>query len=328
MSVLANQITIAVTVYSRREFISQAVRSALNQSAPARVIVVEDCGPDPGLESFVKNEFGSSITYTRNPRCRGLFGNWNACLELCETEWITILHDDDYLAPNFTRAMGELAAESPGHHLYLGRTIMVEENGEVAAAEYQDGRAVPGRWVERGLRDILFEPFIFAGHLFHVPTAKQLGGFRAASYMAGDWEMWARLMAVGGAAQTSETVAFYRGHRGWDRGSNRAAREGRHLPSMFVCHKRILRLFPPGQRIQFDRKALQRRAPLSARYLLQWGGSMSSRLFRYHVGLLLLSPPPHWRYALFQLLARLGGVRFVKTVSQLWFRRYENRDGH
>src|SRR5579859_4880937 len=74
-------ITIAITVYDRREFIQQAVLSALNQTQPVKVIVVEDCGPDAGLQDFVLERFGSRITYHRNPRRRGLFDNWNACIE-------------------------------------------------------------------------------------------------------------------------------------------------------------------------------------------------------------------------------------------------------
>jgi hypothetical protein len=329
MSVLPDQITIAVTVYSRRQYIFQAVHSALSQSAPVRVMVVEDCGPDPAMEAYVKGEFGPRIKYIRNPQRRGLFGNWNACLECCGTEWLSILHDDDYLAPNFVQAMSELAGQAPGRLLYFGRTIVVEENGEVAPAERQDARAVPGRWVERGLPDILIGPFAFSGHLFHVPTAKRLGGFRQTSYMTADWEMWARLMALGGAAQTCETVAFYRIHGGWDRGSNRAAREGRHIPGVSVCHKRILSLLPPDRRVKFDRAALQSRSPMSVRYLLRCGGSMSPRLLRYHVALLLSSRPPHWRYGLFQQITRLGGVPFVKAAAQLWNRwHHESGDRH
>lgn len=322
MNALRDQITIAVTVYSRRQYISQAVHSALNQTVPARVMVVEDCGPDPGLEPFVREEFGYRIKYIRNPQRRGLFGNWNACLELCETEWITILHDDDYLAPNYIQAMEELMAEAPGYPLYLGRTIAVEENGEVCSEERQDTRVVPGHWVQRGLRDILIGPFFFPGHLFHVPTALRLGGFRTTSYMAGDWEMWARLMAPGGAAQSSQVVAFSRTHMGWDRGSNRAIREGRTLPSVFICHKRIIRLFPPEQRVRFDRMALQKLSPVSVRCLLRFGNEMSPRLFRYHVGLLLLSKPPHLGYAVFQQFARIGGFRFVKWACKIWNRLY------
>lgn len=329
MSVLAQDITIAVTVYSRRQYVRQAVNSALNQTIPVRVMVVEDCGPDPELESFVKGEFGSRIKYTRNPARRGLFGNWNACLELCETEWMTILHDDDYLAPNFVRAMERLAAEAPGHFLYFGRTITIEEDGKVASEEFQDPRAVPGSWMERNSADILFGPFPFPGHLFHVPTAKRVGGFRATSYLAGDWEMWAKLMAAGGAAQTSEITAFNRSHGGWDRGTNESVRKGRHLPSVFIGHKRVLKLLPASLHAKFDRKAFQGRAPVSVRYLLQYGSAMSPRLFRYHVGLLLLSRAPHWRYALFQHGARKGGVRFVQAASRLWKAwRHENSDCH
>ena len=70
MSVSAEQITIAVTVFNRRKYVKHAVASALNQTAPVRVMVVEDCGPDPGLQDFVRQEFGTRIQY-RNPRRRG-----------------------------------------------------------------------------------------------------------------------------------------------------------------------------------------------------------------------------------------------------------------
>ncbi len=58
-----DQITIAVTVYNRRQYLRQAIRSALSQSVPVRVLVVEDCGPDPMLQSYVTAEFGSRVAY-------------------------------------------------------------------------------------------------------------------------------------------------------------------------------------------------------------------------------------------------------------------------
>jgi glycosyltransferase involved in cell wall biosynthesis len=316
MSLRANQITIAITVYSRRQFIKQAVTSALNQTIPVRVVVVEDCGPDSTLESFVKDEFGSRIEYIRNPKRRGLFGNWNACLEHCQTEWITILHDDDFLAPEFVEGMIELEAQSPGCALYLGRTLNVNERGEPVLE--QDGRAVTGRWVKRDLRDILYIPFCFAGHLFRVSDARAVGGFRETSYMCGDWEMWARLIALGGAAQSSRVVAFNRLHLGWDRGSVQAARNGRHIPTTVAQHKRILRLMDKSGALKFDRLDWQRRTPMSTRFLLQYGQTLSPRLLRYHVRLLLLSPAPHWRYAVYQQCAKIAGADFVCLSSKLW----------
>src|SRR6266545_4186650 len=112
--ITADQITIAITVYDRRQYLAQAITSALDQTVPVRVIVVEDCGPDPTLESFVKQHFGSRVRYFRNPRRRGLFDNWNACVELCRTAWLSILHDDDFLAPCFVESMLELSEKSHG----------------------------------------------------------------------------------------------------------------------------------------------------------------------------------------------------------------------
>lgn len=318
MSLLANQITIAVTVYSRRQFIKQAVASAVNQSMPVRVVVVEDCGPDPALESFVKAEFGARIEYIRNSRRRGLFGNWNACLNACATEWVSILHDDDFLAPGFVEAMIELEKEAPGCALYLGRTLIVDEHGKPTPE--QDGRTVSAPWMKRDLTDILYMPFSFPGHLFRGSDAKAVGGFRETSFMCGDWEMWAKLITLGGAAQSRRVVAFNRIHEGWDRGSNQAVRSGRYLPTAFAQHKRILALLAKSRALKRDRMDWQRRFPMSIRFLLRYGQTLSPRLLRYHVRLLLLSPAPHWRYALFQNMTRIGGVGFVKLASKIWRR--------
>src|SRR4051812_46766208 len=114
MELRAEHITIAVTVFSRRDFVRDAIRSALAQTVPVRVIVVEDCGPDAGMREFITAEFGDRIQYFRNPKNRGLFDNWNACLEYCQTPWLSILHDDDLLHPHFVATMLALAKDAPG----------------------------------------------------------------------------------------------------------------------------------------------------------------------------------------------------------------------
>jgi hypothetical protein len=54
-----DEITIAVTVFNRRQYLKQAITSALEQTVPVRVIVVEDCGPDLTLRDFVRGLFGA-----------------------------------------------------------------------------------------------------------------------------------------------------------------------------------------------------------------------------------------------------------------------------
>jgi glycosyltransferase involved in cell wall biosynthesis len=319
MSLQANQITIAVTVYNRRQFIKQAVASALNQTIPVRVLVVEDCGPDPALEALVKDEFGSKIEYIRNSRRRGLFGNWNACMDVCATEWLSILHDDDYLAPGFVEAMIDLSRQAPGSALYFGQTIRVDEQGK-SATESQFP-PVDGEWRRIGLRDALDStPFPFPGQLFKISAAKEVGGFRENSYYCGDWEMWTKLIARWGAAQTAKVVACVRCHDSWDRGTSAVIRNGCRIPATIVQQKRVLALLPADSRIGFDWAAYRSANPLAVLFLLRYGASLRPLLLGYHLRLLLRSRSPHWRYAVYQQCARAGGASFVRLSSRLWNR--------
>src|SRR5262245_58684008 len=194
MVLTPDQITIAVTVYNRRHYLKQAIGSALAQTPPVRVIVVEDCGPDATLREYVKGEFGDRVEYFRNPVRRGLFGNWNACIEYCRTPWLSILHDDDYLTPQFVEAMLALNREALECALYFGHWTVVNDEGQ-AVPEWQHPRPV-APWLRVTLWDVLFmSPFAFAGQLFRVEAARAVGGFRAASQYCGDWEMWAKLIA-------------------------------------------------------------------------------------------------------------------------------------
>ena len=328
MSITADQITIAITVYNRRDYLHQAIRSALDQTVPVRVMVVEDCGPDAGLETFVKEEFGTKVEYFRNPQRRGLFGNWNACMEYCRTPWLSICHDDDYLAPNFVEAMLKLNTYAPNCGLYFGQTSMVDEAGVImpgyANPEAAHLSPLMGpmnvEWRRVHLEQVLFvTPFPFPGQLFRVDCARTLGGFREGSVYTGDWEMWTKLIAHYGAAQIGKEVASNRTHFAFDRGTSQVIRAGKVFPSTYLQRKRNLALMRQlGKPIKFNRRENQLRCPMSNMFLIRFGAGLSPRLLRYNVGLMLLSRPPHWRYAVFQAAVRVLGWRSVRWLSRAW----------
>ena len=218
-------ITIAVTVFDRRDFIEQAVASALAQTLPVRVMVVEDCSPDTGLQAFVVSKFGSRVTYHRNPRRRGLFDNSNACLGLCTTSWLCLLHDDDFLAADFVEAMAELAAKIPGKGLYYGRCSFVDSAGRAAFTPPAPAGPV---WQSADVISVaLLNPVRFPGELFRADYARTLGGFRPTSLFTGDWDMWFKLALHCGAAGTSRVVGNSRGHEAEGRGTVRVERNGK-----------------------------------------------------------------------------------------------------
>jgi glycosyltransferase involved in cell wall biosynthesis len=314
-----SDITIAITVYDRQKYVRDAVRSALAQQSAERpnVIVVEDCGPDATLRESITNEFGKSIEYFRNPRRRGLFDNWNVCIEACRTPWLCILHDDDSLEPTFVEAMIELAAAAPGRALYYGLADVVDAAGEPLESR---SRSTPFAWNELDLEEwARYDPVCFPAQLFNVTAARSLGGFRPTSRYCADWEMWFKLTLNYGAAATNRVVAAYREHHSIGRGTSDVDVSGRKYAYVNIQHKRHLawlRQKRPG--LRFDRKALQARAPMPTRFLLKHAHGFSPRMLRYNAGLLFLSSAPHAGYYLFQLITRLFSWRSLGFASSVF----------
>jgi glycosyltransferase involved in cell wall biosynthesis len=315
MNLTPDDITIAITVFNRRQFLKQAIASALEQKFPVRVMVVEDCGPDPGLQTFVKEEFGDRVVYIRNSRRRGLFDNWNACLEHCQTPWLSILHDDDLLTPKFVEAMLELNRNAPDCGLYFGETKILDSQGQLQPCMHRPPLAVP--WQRTPLEYTLpITPFPYPGNLFRVDYARAVGGFRGTSQYCGDWEMWCNLIAQYGGAQTAVAIAINRSHEGLERGTSKIFLNGRLRPLSFVQQKRIIHLLrQSGKPARFQRDELLKTSPMSANYLVRHGAVLTPRLLRYNTGLLLRSKSPNLPYAAFKVAAGLFGVPFVKAVS-------------
>ena len=307
------QITIAITVFDRRDYLEQAVGSALAQTLPVRVMIVEDCGPDPGLERFIRSRFGSQINYRRNPWRRGLFDNWNACVELCRTPWLCLLHDDDFLAPDFIEAMVQLAEQIPGQGLYYGNSRLVDSAGKTV--EEPSAPAGPDFQKMDLTRAAAGNPVRFPADLFRVDYARALGGFCATSLYAGDWDMWVKLGAHYGAARTSRIVSNSRLHPGAE--TSRIERTGKRLPLVMMQYKKNVALLRQhGIPARFDRRAALESSPISTRYLLKHGANLTPRMRHYHTGLLLLSRPPHASYRLFKTLSWLFGSGFVRLASR------------
>jgi glycosyltransferase involved in cell wall biosynthesis len=307
MELRAEHITIAVTVFSRREFILDAIRSALNQTIPVKVIVVEDCGPDAGLRDFILQEFGDRIAYFRNPKNRGLFDNWNACIEYCRTPWLSILHDDDLLHANFVETILSLAKVAPKRALYFGRATFLDERGKIQSLPPVDW---PNDWRDVDIRELAEECFLpFPGQLFRVADARSVGGFRRQSYLTGDWDMWFRLALKFGTAQSAVEVAFNREHYGEDRGSTRVERLGWKWALDNVQRKRNLALLrqEKGIIIPFERTKLLKCSPIPSRLLLRYARGFSRRILFYNAWLFTHSRAPNAGYAALQWLVRWFG---------------------
>jgi succinoglycan biosynthesis protein ExoU len=100
------QVTVIIPCYNAEGFIRIAIDSALNQTVPVKVVVVDDCSTDGSfalLQSLAEAE--PRLTAVRQPRNGGPSAARNAALRLVTTPWVVNLDADDYMLPDRLRRL-------------------------------------------------------------------------------------------------------------------------------------------------------------------------------------------------------------------------------
>jgi len=103
-------VSILIPVYNAREFVAEAIRSALTQTTGnLEVIIVDDASTD-GSGDIIAGFDDPRIRRFRNQTNLGLVGNWNESLRHAKGRFITMLHQDDVMEPtNVERKIEALA---------------------------------------------------------------------------------------------------------------------------------------------------------------------------------------------------------------------------
>lgn len=91
--------TVAICTYNRAELLKRSIQSVLNQTyKDMKIIVLDNCSTDE-TEQVVATFKDSRIQYIRNSENLGGVANWNMALDICETKYLNIFHDDDRMFP-------------------------------------------------------------------------------------------------------------------------------------------------------------------------------------------------------------------------------------
>ena len=105
-------ITFAVPFYRGLDFLARTVASVAAQTSPEWRLLVCDDSPGGDAEG-VFDRCDERVRYVRNGRTLGMAGNWNRCLDLADTDLVTLLHADDELLPDYTQVIRTGAAAFP-----------------------------------------------------------------------------------------------------------------------------------------------------------------------------------------------------------------------
>jgi hypothetical protein len=111
---LPSLISISIpTSFNRPYTLLECLDSVYNQNVEKEtfdiVIVVNSDVTEETIDNFVKDlknkvneKFNLfNLYFYKNSQNIGMVGNWNRCIELSKTEWVSLLHDDDLLTLEF-----------------------------------------------------------------------------------------------------------------------------------------------------------------------------------------------------------------------------------
>ena len=119
--------SIIITTYNRIDLLKRAIRTALEQTIPCEVIVVDNASTD-GTEDYVKS-LGESVVYVRNASNTNHAGAVNVGAEAATGDWIKLVDDDDYLAPNCIEVMISAIALRPQSAICSCQAAQVDTEG-------------------------------------------------------------------------------------------------------------------------------------------------------------------------------------------------------
>lgn len=295
-------LTIAIPTFRRPDLLAEAVASALAQDfqRPFEVMVVDDDPASAGHEQLllaVPQIAAANFRYLRNRQNLQEAANSNRCIQLARAEWITILHDDDLLDPDFaTEMFAQLEADPAIHGLVCRKrgldcrdTPYSESRLKPAARQVlsfftfgtSNRRLITARQLFWG--GVVGNP---VGFVFRVDDARVIGGFYAEDYPSADYYFCARFAQRFNLYQTNKVLATLR------LAVNVSLRKDVQLQALqrnFALQQLYTQTVLPGRWLQLSPLLLARHLTI---FTSLWGTAISPREAADSVGIDIPSDRP------------------------------------
>lgn len=141
------RLTIGIPTHDRPGLLPRAIRSCLGQTVPVRIIVSDDGDTDETEGLMAARRVGRGRVEYRRRSGTGLWDNWVAAADACETEYFAWLQDDDIIFPAFAERVISAFDKFPESDLYMAPLHLA------FGPEYAYFAGGNGPWVPMNYRD-------------------------------------------------------------------------------------------------------------------------------------------------------------------------------
>jgi len=127
-----NELTIVILCRNRTEYACQSINSALNQSSSNCRVVVSDNSTSDSIRKLVRAKFPNVELWIQSGDLTH-FEHVARVIDMTESNWITIFHDDDELLPNYACEVLSQAAKTPNIGAIAVNSRWITEDGKLVA---------------------------------------------------------------------------------------------------------------------------------------------------------------------------------------------------
>ena len=204
---MKEKLTIALPVYKRTDFVKSALDSAVKQTVPCSILLIDNNSPHDEFKQIVDSYEGVDIKYIKTKETVPQDENFNNCFRYAETPWVTVLHDDDMLHCQFVEYCQSII-EKYG-----------EDVGGVMVPSFVGEQEWPEIYTPKEMTDdirFIKEPYFyfntvpFPGVLVNKDVALKIGGFNNRLFPIADFDFWYRYSREMPMVYIAEPMAFYR----------------------------------------------------------------------------------------------------------------------
>jgi glycosyltransferase involved in cell wall biosynthesis len=208
-------ITTVIPTHRRPHLLARAIRSVLRQSyADFQVIVYDNASADETAAVVARLAAADGrVKYHAHPDNIGALANFNFALSRIDTDYFSLLSDDDVLLPYFYEQAMASFANHPRAMFVASPVMLVNETGRVLTVNNQDWPPGLHPAPSGMLRMAEREHFIWTGTLFR-RQALELGTIDIESGMCSDLDLLLRIAGRHPIAVAKRPGAVFSVHPG------------------------------------------------------------------------------------------------------------------
>jgi glycosyltransferase involved in cell wall biosynthesis len=190
-----------------------SIAAARLESITHEIVISDDASSDVATaRELVATSSLHEPRFVRQERNLGGFGNFNWCLTAARGTWVHMLHQDDWVEPDFYTELLRGPAQSSGADLRFCRTHLFFEDANETRLMF-DEAPTAGILADFLHRQTISQRVQIAGAILNRDALSSLGGYDPRLGAGGDWEFWIRWGARHSVFHSPRPLATYSLHR-------------------------------------------------------------------------------------------------------------------